>query len=274
MQDGMRTNRLPALILVATLSLAAAHCGSASAPTSPSPAPSPSPTPSPSPSPTPGAPNSLTLSPQTIQGQGQPQATVTLANAAPAGGALVTVTSDNPTAAKVPATVTVAGGARSSTFLIDTATVSVATNVRITAAYAGTSMSAILTVNPPTMVPSFVVRSRTRGAGACVVDAQTQELDCVLDGSASQGFVSAYLWTYTMGSITLRHTAAAPNAASSPQGVSCALYQQGTGGDDPNGDRYLRMEVTLQLRDGAGALSDIARQQIKVYPNRQCGFSY
>ena len=77
-----------------------------------------------------------------------------------------------------------------------------------------------------------------------------------------------------MGSTTLRHTAAAPNASSSPQGTGCPLYQQGTGGDDPNGERYLRMEATLQLRDGSGALSDIARQQVKVYPNHQCGFSY
>jgi hypothetical protein len=107
-----------------------------------------------------------------------------------------------------------------------------------------------------------------------VADFDSQELDCVLDGSSSSGTISAYLWTYTMGSTTLRHTAAAPNAVSSPQGTGCSLYQQGTGGDDPNGDRYLKMEVTLQLRDSSGTLSDIVRQPVKVYPNRQCGFSY
>jgi len=82
------------------------------------------------------------------------------------------------------------------------------------------------------------------------------------------------MWTYTMGSTTLRHTAPASNPVSSPQGTGCALYQQGTGGDDANGERYLRMEVTLQLRDGSGTLSDIVRQQVRVYPNKQCGFSY
>jgi hypothetical protein len=77
-----------------------------------------------------------------------------------------------------------------------------------------------------------------------------------------------------MGSMTLRHTANAPNAISRPQISGCDLYQQGTGGDGPNGERYLNMTVTLQVRDGSGALSDVKSQPVKVYPNRQCGFSY
>ena len=50
--------------------------------------------------------------------------------------------------------------------------------------------------------------------------------------------------------------------------------QQGTGGDNPDGSRYLKMDVTLQVRDGSGVTSEIVRQPVKVYPNRQCGFSY
>jgi hypothetical protein len=34
------------------------------------------------------------------------------------------------------------------------------------------------------------------------------------------------------------------------------------------------MEATLQVRDGSGIVTDIVRQQVKVYPNQQCGFSY
>jgi hypothetical protein len=268
----MRTQRLLTVLALGLLTLAVTQCGSSSpAPTSPSPTPSPAPSPSPAPG---GSGNSLSVSPQTIQGQGQPQATVTLASAAPSGGALVLLASDSPTVVKVPATVTVPSGSRSTTFLVDTSTVTSPATVRITASYGGTSMSTTVTVTPPGLVASFVVRSPTRGTGACLVDTETQEVDCVLDGSGSQGFVSAYLWTYTMGSTTLRHTAAAPNAASRPQGTGCSLYQQGSGGDDPNGDRYLKMEVTLQVRDGSSALSDVVRQQVKVYPNKQCGFSY
>jgi hypothetical protein len=272
----MRTHRLLTVLALGSLTLAVAQCGGGSpVQTSPSPAVSPSPSPQPSPSPSPGAGgSSLSVSPQSVQGQAQPQATVTLASAAPGGGALVTLTSDNPTVVKVPASVTVAGGARTAVFMIDTATVVASTAVRLTASYGGASMTTTLTVTPPPLVASFVVRSRTRGAGACVADENSQELDCVLDASASQGFISAYLWTHTMGSTTQHQTAAAPNAATSPQGTGCALYQQGTGGDGPNGDRYLRMEVTLQIRDAGGVVSDIVRQQVKVYPNHQCGFSY
>jgi hypothetical protein len=214
------------------------------------------------------------VSPQSIQGQGQPQATVTLASAAPGGGAMVMLTSDNPSVVKVPASVMVSGGSRTAVFMIDTATVVVATTARITATYNGTAMSATLTVMPPGLIASFVVRSRTRGAGACVADENSQLLDCVFDGSASQGFISTYLWTYTMGARTQQQTSSPPNAAVSPQGTGCDLYQQGTGGDGPNGDRYLRMEATLQVRDAAGVVSDVVRQQVRVYPNHQCGFSY
>ncbi len=274
----MRTHRLLWLAAIGLLTLALAQCGGGSStPTSPSPSPSPSPTPSPSPSPAPGGGGSLSISPQTIQSQGQPQATVTLASPAPSGGALVVLLSNDTATARVPATVTVAGGARTATFIIDTSTVIKNTPVVITATYGGASMSATLTVSPAGNGPlgaSFVVRSRTRGTGACAVDEETRELECVLDASASQGGVSAYLWTYTMGSTTLQHTAPASNPASSPQSTGCPFYQQGTGGDGPNGERFLNMTVTLQLRDANGTLSGISQQAVKVYPNMQCGFSY
>ena len=274
----MHAYRLFAVLALGLLTLAVSQCGSvAPADTSPSATPRAAPptAPAPAPGPAPGpADSSLSVSPATIQGQAQPQATVTLAAAAPDGGALVVLKSDNPTVAKVPASVTVSPGSHSATFIVETATVVVRTSVAISASYGGTSMTATLTVTPPALVASFVVRSRTRGAGACAVDSQSQELDCVFDASASQGFVGTFLWTHTMGPTTQPQTAAAPNAVVSPQGASCALYQQGTGGDDSNGDRYLRMEVTLQVRDGAGVVSDVVRQPVRVYPNRQCGFSY
>ena len=199
---------------------------------------------------------------------------MTLANAAPSGGALVTLTSDNPSVAKVPSTVTVAGGSRTGTFVIDTSTVTASTNVRITASYAGAAMSTTLTVTPPGLLASFVVRSPTKGTGACAVDGQTQELDCVLDASASQGFISSYIWTYTMGAMTLRHTAPGTNPASRPQGTGCSWYQQGTGGDGPNGDRFLNMTVTLEVQDSNGVRSALVQQAVRAYPNRPCGFSY
>jgi hypothetical protein len=275
----MRTHRLVWLAAIGLLTFALAQCGGGSStPTSPSPSPTPSPTPTPAPSPAPSGGNSLSISPQTIQSQGQPQATITLASAAPVGGGIVLLSSNDTSAARVPASVTVPAGSRNITFLVDTSTVIAPTNVIITATYGSAAMSATLTVIPAGsgsgLGPSFVVRSRSRGMGACGVDVDNQELDCVFDASGSQGPIAAYLWTYTMGSLALRHTAPAGNAVSSPQGDDCSFYQQGTGGDGPNGERFLNMTVALQLQDGAGTRSAVVQQAVRVYPNKQCGFSY
>jgi hypothetical protein len=213
------------------------------------------------------------VTPASIQGQGQPQGTVTLATAAPDGGALVVMTSSNPAIAKVPATVTIAAGSRSAIFLVDTSTVAAATTVSIGAFYAGLSMATTLTVTPPSLSAAFVVRSATRGVGACVMEESTQDFDCLLDGSGSQGFIASWIWTYTVGTSTLGHTST--GAGSHPQiSTKCAFLNTGTGGDGPNGDRYLNMEVTLQVEDRAGTRTAIVRQPVRLYPNRQCGFSY
>jgi hypothetical protein len=74
---------------------------------------------------------------------------VTLNGPAPAGGAVVTLASNN-AAATVPASVTVAAGATvSATFNIATTTVAANTPVTITATYNGTSVSGTLSVTPP-----------------------------------------------------------------------------------------------------------------------------
>ena len=72
---------------------------------------------------------------------------VTLNGPAPAGGAQVALSSNNP-AASVPASVTVAAGAASATFNITTSAVAASTGVSIAASYGGTQTAA-LTVVPP-----------------------------------------------------------------------------------------------------------------------------
>lgn len=134
-------------------------------------------------------------------------------------------------------------------------------------------MSATLTVTQGTVGAGFVVRSVSRGAGACVVDPGASDFDCVLDGSQSSGPVAAWIWTYTMGTNTLGHTSNTAN--SHPQiATKCSFLSTATGGDGPNGERYLNMTVTLQVRDFSGNVSNTVQQAVKVYPNRECGFSY
>jgi uncharacterized protein (TIGR03437 family) len=88
---------------------------------------------------------SLTLDASTVPAGGTVAGTVTLSQAAPAGGAVLTLSSNSPSAT-VPATVTVAAGATSATFTIHALEVAVPGTVAITATYQGSSAMATLVV--------------------------------------------------------------------------------------------------------------------------------
>jgi hypothetical protein len=98
-------------------------------------------------------------------------------------------------------------------------------------------------------------------------------MDCLLDGSSSSGNVFAWIWTYTAGSNTLTYSSG--DAGSKPQiGTKCAFFSTASGGDNPDGSKYLKMTVSLQVQDRAGARSSVVTQDVKVYPNKRCGFNY
>jgi hypothetical protein len=98
----------------------------------------------------PGTPTlaALTLNPTSVTGGSNSTGTVVLSAAAPSGGAVVNLSSSNTAAAAVPAGVTVAAGATSATFTATTSTVGGSTPVTISAAYAGVTRTASLTVTP------------------------------------------------------------------------------------------------------------------------------
>jgi hypothetical protein len=89
---------------------------------------------------------SITLNPTRLRGGGSVTGTVTLTSAAPAGGAVVTLSSNNPSIAKTPSSVTVSAGATSANFTITTTRPNNDTTVNITATYSGVTKSAVLTV--------------------------------------------------------------------------------------------------------------------------------
>jgi hypothetical protein len=98
---------------------------------------------------------SLTLNPTSVAGGSTSTGTVSLSAAAPAGGTVVTLSS-NIAAASVPASVAVPAGATSATFTIGTTAVSASTTATITGTLNGTSQSASLTINstaPPPPPP-------------------------------------------------------------------------------------------------------------------------
>jgi len=106
--------------------------------------------------------SSLALNPTTVTSGATSTGTATLSAAAPSGGQVVSLTSNNPAVAAVPASVTVAAGATSATFPVTTGTVAAATVVTITGVSGGATRTADLTVNPPP--PNTGLRSPTANA--------------------------------------------------------------------------------------------------------------
>jgi len=92
--------------------------------------------------------SAIILAPTSVQGPTVFAGTATLTQPAPAGGAVVALTSSNTAVATVPATVTVVEGALSASFPITTLTVGSSTPVTITGAYASVTKQSVLTVDP------------------------------------------------------------------------------------------------------------------------------
>jgi uncharacterized repeat protein (TIGR03803 family) len=101
---------------------------------------------------------SIGLNPYQVQGGTPSTGTVTLNEVAPSGGTRVALSSDTPSAASVPSSVTVAAGSTSANFNITTQTVSSNTFVTITATLGTTSQQATLEV---TDLPAITVGDLT-----------------------------------------------------------------------------------------------------------------
>ena len=111
--------------------------------------------------------STLTLSAASVTAGKTVTGTVTLTAAAPAGGIVVTLASNN-AAATVPASVTVAAGATTATFTVTANTVTAATAVTLTATYAGVSKTAALTVNKAPSVTGCTLSASTVKGGTSV----------------------------------------------------------------------------------------------------------
>jgi hypothetical protein len=111
---------------------------------------------------TPASLSAITLTPSSVTGGASTSGGVTLTSAAPSGGALISLASSSAAVAAVPASVTVAAGATSATFAVTTAQVTTVTAVTISAAYAGVTRAATLTVNPPGQAVTLSVTATGR----------------------------------------------------------------------------------------------------------------
>jgi hypothetical protein len=114
--------------------------------------------------------------------------TVTLNGQAPAGGAVVTLSSSDPSVASVPASVTVAPGATTSpVFTITTTAVAAQTPVTISATYDGVTKTAVLTVDPPVLASLRLSPATVKGGHSTVNNTVT------LTGQAPTGGAAVML---------------------------------------------------------------------------------
>jgi len=107
---------------------------------------------------------SLSFNPSTVTPGGSSTGTILLASPAPSGGQVVALDSDNPGAAQVPVTVTVASGQTSATFTVTTSTwITGPATPRIWASVGGVGSGTILTVvqSPPPPPPPPSLASLT-----------------------------------------------------------------------------------------------------------------
>jgi hypothetical protein len=106
--------------------------------------------------------SAMTLSPTSVVGGNVSQGTATLTSAAPSGGLVVTLSSNAPSTATVPASITVAAGSSRATFAVSTTAVTASTSVTITGTGGGTTRAAALTVTPPSQGASLTVTATGR----------------------------------------------------------------------------------------------------------------
>ena len=93
--------------------------------------------------------SAVSVNPASVVGGNASTGTATLTAAAPAGGAVVTLSSSIPGTITLPASVTVPAGATSATFPVGTAPVTASTSGTVSGAFGGATRSAIVAVTPP-----------------------------------------------------------------------------------------------------------------------------
>ena len=223
------------------------------------------PAPTPPPPAAPAALESITLSASTVVGQAEPTATIRLTAPAPAGNAHITLEATNRDVAKVPANVSVAAGATTNTFTVDTSTVRETTTVTINARYLGVVMTTVLTVVPPPLEAQFRVTSAIRGDDACVIVSAAGAVDCVFDASRSTGFPSQYRWTFTVAGKDLTVNMPESQASFTPA-TDCAFLSGGT-------CLRARWRCWSRCKSGpAGQHQHPMQRTIDLVPNGMCGY--
>ncbi|HMF77538.1 MAG TPA: hypothetical protein VK604_17910 [Bryobacteraceae bacterium] len=175
------------------------------------------------------APASVSLNPASVAGGSSSTGTVTLTGAAPAGGASISLSSDN-SAATVPSSVTVPAGGTSATFTVATTAVGAPATATIIASYNSADRTAALTITAPTALstvslnPTSVVRG-TSSTGTVTLGsaAPTGGISVALSSNNAAATVPASV-TVAAGSTTANFTVTTTAGATAATATITATY--------------------------------------------------
>jgi len=195
-----------------------------------------------------------------------------LTTGAPSGGASIDLSTANRDVARpVNSSVTVAAGSTTATFTIETTTVSTSQDVQITARYLNVAINQILRVTIPPPVARFTVTGTARGDDRCTLTDSNGTSDCRLDATTSAGVPRFYTYTYAIGSSTATDVKTDRTGDISISSSPCDFYKDHSTSDD-NGDKYLNMDISLQIEDREGTKSAVTKRTVRVYVNGRCGY--
>lgn len=211
--------------------------------------------------------SSLTLSASSIVGGNSVTGTVGLTAAAPAGGAVVSLSGTDPV--NVVASITVPAGATTATFIASTRVVGGTITATISASYGGGSASAVLSVTKPTVATAnFGVTGATESE-TCTLTNGGNTLNCTFNGSTSTapGNINAYDWSYTVAKTFSQTTTGAVLAMPA---VDCSFVPPPP---FAAGVSAFTMIVTLKVHDDLGNVSQVATDaNVRLFPNGTCGY--
>jgi hypothetical protein len=137
---------------------------------------------------------SVTLTPPSVTGGTSAQVAVTIAEAAPASGLTVVLSSSDPTVVNTPQSLGIAAGQTTGTANIPTSVVSQTTSVTISASYNGSMAGSNLSVLPPDSTSSFTVSVQP----ATITVQQGQSGSSTITTKGSSGFDQALQLSVSM----------------------------------------------------------------------------
>lgn len=155
--------------------------------------------------------SALDLNKTTVTGGTQDGGTVVLTQTAYSGGVVVNLSSNNPSVAQVPSTITVPEGANVAKFTVTTSAVSVATQVVLTASSGDSVKQITLTVNPPAVRSLSLTPAQLTGG-------QKSSGRVTLSGIAPNGGASVAL------SSSNSNVAQVPAAVTVPAGLTSTTF--------------------------------------------------